>query len=280
MPRGERGGPALSWRCPVCRERLILSTDDRRWACGAGHSFDEAREGHVNLLLARHSRQPGDSPEMVRARRRFLASGAYSPLSAAIAQAVGSEHPGVVLDVGCGEGSHTRALSAPAVAGVDIAKTAVAAAARAHPSGMYAVASAADLPLADGVVDVAVAVFAPVIAAELARVIRPGGAVIIASPGPDHLEGLRRLVYPAAHAHEPKSPLGHPGDRFTEITSTSVRFPVVGSDAQSLRDLFAMTPYRWHAPPDIDARLAEAAARRFETIADIRISRYRRAPHR
>jgi 23S rRNA (guanine745-N1)-methyltransferase len=270
----------LSWRCPVCQERLILSTDDRRWACAAGHSFDVAREGHVNLLLARHSRQPGDSPEMVRARRRFLASGAYSPLSAAIAQAVGSEYPGVVIDVGCGEGSHTRALSAPVVAGVDIAKTAVAAAARAHPSGRYAVASAADLPLADGGVDVAVAVFAPVIAAELARVIRPGGAVIIASPGPDHLAGLRRLVYPAARAHEPRSPLGHPGDRFTEITSTSVRFPVVAADAQSLRDLFAMTPYRWHAPPDIDARLAEAAARRFETVADIRISRYRRAPHR
>ena len=50
------------------------------------HSFDVAREGYVNLLLAgqRRSRQPGDSPEMVLARQRFLATGAYDPMSEAI----------------------------------------------------------------------------------------------------------------------------------------------------------------------------------------------------
>src|SRR6266699_692524 len=250
-------GPArAAWRCPVCRELLALGDGGLRWACAAGHSFDVAREGYVNLLLAgqRRSRQPGDSAEMVGARRRFLATGAYDPLSAAVAAAVADARPRVVLDVGCGEGRHTRALAAAAVLGVDVAKAAVAAAARAHPGGQYAVASAA----------------------ELARVVRPGGTVVTAYPGPGHLAGLRALVYGDARPHELKPPLRGAGEWFPASGSTSVTFAVVVADVPSLSDLFAMTPYRWHAPPDIDARMAAAVSPRFETVADVRVTAYRR----
>ena len=98
------------------------------WVCQHEHSFDVAREGYVNLLLAgqRRSRQPGDSPEMVLARQRFLATGAYDPMSEAIAEVVAGERPGMVLDVGCGEGRHTRHLHALAARlAFDVAKSAV-----------------------------------------------------------------------------------------------------------------------------------------------------------
>jgi 23S rRNA (guanine745-N1)-methyltransferase len=38
------------------------------------HTFDAARQGYVNFLLAhkKHSKEPGDSPEMIKSRRRFL----------------------------------------------------------------------------------------------------------------------------------------------------------------------------------------------------------------
>jgi len=280
MRQHGRGPAGAAWRCPVCRELLALGDGGRRWACAAGHSFDVAREGYVNLLLAgqRRSRQPGDSAEMVGARRRFLATGAYDPLSAAVAAAAADARPGVVLDVGCGEGRHTRALAAPAVLGIDIAKAAVAAAARAHPGGWYAVASAADLPLHDATADVAVDVFGPVAAAELARVVRPGGTVVTAYPGPAHLEGLRSMVYGDARPHELKPPLRDAGEWFTETGSMSVTFTVVVTEVPSLRDLFAMTPYRWHAPPDIDVRIAAAGSPRFETLADVRVTTYRRVP--
>jgi 23S rRNA (guanine745-N1)-methyltransferase len=274
-----RSGPgtrAGTWRCPVCRDDLTLSEAERRWACPAGHSFDVAREGYVNLLLAgqRRSRQPGDSPEMVAARRRFLGTGAYDPLSAAVAHAVAAEQPRVVLDVGCGEGRHTRSISAPVVLGVDVARAAVAAAARSDPGGSYAVASASDLPLHDDSVDVAVNVFGPVIPGELARVVRPGGTVVAAFPAAGHLEHLRSMVYPDPHPHEVKPPLRDADEWFIQTGSLPVTFTLTVTDVAALRDLFAMTPYRWHAPPDMDNRIAAAISPCFETRADIQIATY------
>jgi 23S rRNA (guanine745-N1)-methyltransferase len=272
--QGTREAP---WRCPVCRDPLALADGGRRWACPAGHSFDVAREGYVNLLIAgqRRSRAPGDSQEMVSARRRFLASGAYDPLSVAVARTVAAEQPGVVLDVGCGEGRHTRVLAAPLVLGIDVARTAVAAAARADSVSWYAVASASDLPLADAAVDVAVNVFGPVFGEELARVVGPGGAVVMAHPGPAHLPALRALIYPDARPHEVKPPLRSTGE-FSQTGSQDVIFTVPLPDTASLHDLYAMTPYWWHGPPDIEERLARAASGLSETVADVRLTTYRR----
>jgi 23S rRNA (guanine745-N1)-methyltransferase len=273
---GEPATRAGTWRCPVCRDDLALSDAERRWVCPTGHSFDVAREGYVNLLLSdrRRSRQPGDSREMVGARRRFLATGAYDPLSAAVARAAADEQPRVVLDVGCGEGRHTRSISAPVVLGVDVAKAAVAAAARSDPDGSYAVASASDLPLQDDSVDVAVNVFGPVIAGELARVVRPGGTVIAAFPRAGHLEHLRSMVYSDPRPHAVKPPLRDAEEWFIQTASLSVTFTLALTDVAALRDLFAMTPYRWHAPPDMDDRIAAAVSPRFETLADIEVATY------
>ena len=58
--------------CPVCG--AALTREVRTLRCPAGHSYDLAKEGYVNLLPAnyRHSASPGDDREMVAARTRFL----------------------------------------------------------------------------------------------------------------------------------------------------------------------------------------------------------------
>lgn len=261
----------------MCRTRLGLLEAERRWACPVGHSFDVARTGYVNLLLAgpRRSRQPGDSAEMVVARHRFLSTGAFDPLSAAVTEAVRRERPAIVLDVGCGDGAHTKHLTAPLVLGIDVAKSALAFAARDHPAGRFAVASAADVPLDDGAAELVVNVFGPVFPAELARVVRRDGLVVAVHPGPEHLMSLRELVYEDARPHEVKPPLRAAARWFTEVETLALGFPIA-ADAALLDDLFAMTPYRWHAPPDIRARLSAAAQSGFETAADVRVTTYRR----
>jgi 23S rRNA (guanine745-N1)-methyltransferase len=281
--------------CPVCRQPL--EEEGGALSCEAGHAFDVAREGYVNLLLKRGSRAPGDSPEMVQARRRFLGTGLYDRFTDTLVHVVGRaalarhlmDPVGRVriLDVGCGEGHHTRRIAeaigtgAPGldavpidVLGIDVAKTAISIAARSHRRGAYAVASASEIPLETGSVDVALNVFGPVFPDELARVVRPGGVVVAAHPGPGHLGALRALVYADDRPHEVKDPLRASREWFARAGTVSVTFPITISDAATLTDLFTMTPYRWHADLDITERLSAEAARPggFVTDVDIVIS--------
>ncbi len=72
----QRAGNYFS--CPICGESL--EKGEKTCRCPKGHSFDIASEGYVHLLPRNrmHSDLPGDTKEMVAARRRFLESGAYA----------------------------------------------------------------------------------------------------------------------------------------------------------------------------------------------------------
>ena len=61
--------------CPVCQNPLIQN--GKNLSCEKNHSFDQAKQGYVNLLPVqfKHSKAPGDNKEMVVARRAFLDKG-------------------------------------------------------------------------------------------------------------------------------------------------------------------------------------------------------------
>ena len=62
----------MSYSCPLCH--APLSRGDNYYSCPQRHQFDLAKEGYVNLLPVqfKRSRDPGDSAEMMQARRAFL----------------------------------------------------------------------------------------------------------------------------------------------------------------------------------------------------------------
>ena len=64
------------WCCPLCGAPLA---GDNALKCPSGHSFDRAKEGYWHLLPVQNTRTkaPGDSREMVAARRAFLSAGYY-----------------------------------------------------------------------------------------------------------------------------------------------------------------------------------------------------------
>lgn len=74
--------------CPVCSSPLEASA--KTYRCLNNHSYDTAKEGYVNLLLAnqKHSREPGDSKEMLEARTSFLNKGYYKPLARSAASLI------------------------------------------------------------------------------------------------------------------------------------------------------------------------------------------------
>jgi SAM-dependent methyltransferase len=138
---------------------------------------------------------------MVAARAKVQEAGHFEPLTAALADSaarLGDPAPSVILDVGAGTGHHLASIlsALPESLGIalDCSLDAARRAARAH-ERIAAVRSDVwqQIPLADGSVDLALSVFAPRNGAELARVLRPGGALMVVTPAPEHLHELATL---------------------------------------------------------------------------------------
>jgi 23S rRNA m(1)G-745 methyltransferase (EC 2.1.1.51) len=70
--------PFTALACPL--DGAPLQRQGGSLRCPEGHCFDLAAQGYVNLLPVQNKRSldPGDSKEMVAARRRFLEAGHYS----------------------------------------------------------------------------------------------------------------------------------------------------------------------------------------------------------
>ncbi len=197
----------IALRCTVRSCGAPLVREGRRLACAAGHSFDAARSGYVNLLQPQDSRAraPGDPPAAVAARRRLLDAGAGEALLETLASVVaasGLPRGATALDLGAGEGYFLGSLATRFgldAVGVELSARAADLAARRYPGVLWLVVNAdRGLPLADGSVDLALSVDARRNPAECARVLAPGGRLVVAVPAADDLAELRAAVLGAA----------------------------------------------------------------------------------
>lgn len=260
----------MSFSCPLCH--APLNRRERAFICPQRHQFDIAKEGYVNLLPVQHkrSRDPGDSAEMMQARRAFLDAGHYQPLReklASLLQARLPEQAEAVLDIGCGEGYYTHAFAGIAsrhgaqTFGLDVSKAAIRAAARRYPQAMFCVASSHRLPFNDNSIDALVRIYAPCKAQELARVVKPHGIVLTAAPGPRHLLELKGLIYDDVQLHAPNA--GEiEGFSVVEQHSLAYEIDLTGQQAVAL---LQMTPFAWRAKPEVWEKLAVMARFRCQT---------------
>ncbi|MBA2287104.1 MAG: methyltransferase domain-containing protein [Ktedonobacteraceae bacterium] len=251
--------------CPLCGAGFMQ--EDRALKCANRHAFDIAREGYVNLLLGKAR---GDTREMLLARRNFLERDHYRPLSQAINEHIyqylggragrESEYGGcAILDVGCGEGYYSGNLvrnleqRLPAThircLGLDISKDAVKMAARrAHAGeGCFVVADVTErLVVADRSLHVLLNIFAPRNPAEFARVVVPGGMLLIAIPGPSHLLSLRStLKLLDIEKDKQRHVVAQFQDLFTLVTVSPVTYEL-HLHSQDIVNAVKMTPNYWH----------------------------------
>ncbi|MGP3944923.1 putative RNA methyltransferase [Streptomyces sp. 6N106] len=242
-------------RCPYCSGALTMAEGALR--CSQGHSFDVAKQGYVNLLRGA-AKFSADTAEMVAARADFLAAGHFAPIAGALAAlaretapAPTGGAPGCVVDIGGGTGYHlARVMSEfPGFEGVllDISKFAARRAARAHPRISAVVADAWDeLPFADGAASVVLNVFAPRNPAELRRMLRPEGVLLVVTPRPEH---LRELVEALGLLRVDEQKDERLADRFsahfTEVARERSRSTMT-LDHQAVPQLVGMGPNAWH----------------------------------
>lgn len=230
----------------------------------------------------KHSKDPGDTKQMVAARRAFLEAGCYEPfrrrLCELACEALAAVPAPAVLDAGCGEGWYTSALldalraagKEPEVCGFDISKFAVRAAAKRHKGIAFAVASAFSIPAAEASADLIVNVFAPIVPDELRRVVKPGGFLLLAVPTPRHLYGMKELLYDAPYENEYRE-TAYPG--FSLVCRETVADTIELTSPALIEALFSMTPYYWKTPPEGCERLRRASSLRTEIGFDFLLYR-------
>lgn len=263
----------MSYSCPLCH--APLTRRDNSYVCPQRHQFDMAKEGYVNLLPVQHkrSRDPGDSAEMMQARRAFLDAGHYQPLRDAICQHLATIPVETLLDIGCGEGYYTQAFAQHATQtwGLDVSKSAVRAGAKRYPLVNFCVASSQRLPFDDASMDVVVRIYAPCNPEELARVVRPGGWVVTATPGPRHLMELKGLIYDEVQLHAPHSEQ-LPGFELRKHDALAYPMTLRGDEAVAL---LQMTPFAWRAKPAVWESLQQQQA--FSCQTDFAVHFWQRA---
>jgi 23S rRNA (guanine745-N1)-methyltransferase len=194
----------MALACTVRNCWLPLRREGRAYRCDARHSFDIARQGYVNLLQPQDRRSPraGDSPASVDARASLLAAGiGVAALDAMRSRAAlllrGLPSP-VAVELGCGSGDLVGSLSSRgdvSGVGIDLSVAAVERAARQYPDTTWVVANAdRRLPIVDASTQLVLSLHARRNPTECARILRPGGMLLVAIPAADDLIELRALA--------------------------------------------------------------------------------------
>ena len=256
-------------RCGVCAADLEIAADARGAGCTTGHRFDVARQGYLNLL---GGPQPAhaDTASMVAARERVLAAGVFDPVDAAVAgfitrDARSLRSPATIVDAGGGTGHHLArlldALPGARGVGIDISVAAARRAARAHPRAASIVADTwAGLPIRTGVADAVTCLFAPRNMEEFARVLAPGGCLIIVTPDAEHLAAVReRYGLLGIEAAKDDRLLRAASGHVDLVERRRVRTSI-DADADLVADLIGMGPNAFHGRGETAEPLATEVA--------------------
>ncbi len=238
----------MNFLCPICKKELELSGNS--FVCPDRHTFDRAKSGYINLLPSSkmNSKTPGDSKEMVASRRDFLDKGYYAPLREAIAGKARELGASRYFDAGCGTGYYTAAVIDALgckCLGADISKFAVDIAAKREKRGVFAVASVYDLPIESESIDLITNVFSPMADTEYRRILKKGGHLLYAVPGPMHLFALKELIYESPYENDVSYPSY---DGFEETERIECSFDITLESSADIESLFTMTPYFWRTP--------------------------------
>ena len=298
-----RPGIVAALACPHDGGQLQLA--DRVLGCASGHRFDLAKQGYATLIRQPLTHQ-GDPAALIDRRVRVHRAGLLDALHQAVVAAACTAGPaarpaagpatgpaagpaagptagpppeGVVCDVGAGPGSYLAAVldAVPGQVGlaVDASRAAARRAARCHERAGAVVADVwQGLPLRSGSVSLLLDVFAPRDATEFARVLVPGGTLLVVTPQPEHLAELRGafdlLSVGPAKAEQLRAQLGA---AFEETARELVATTIDVTPAQAA-DLAGMGASGHHLDvATLDRRARELPARTSVRIA-VTLSRF------
>jgi len=267
-------------RCPICQASFSLRGAENEQGsvsliCAGQrkHCYDLSASGYTNFMPPGHT-DGGDAKAAVRARTEFLNTELYRTAAEELVKALQKQLPlgeEIVLDAGCGEGYYTQILAQNGYSclGFDLSKAAIDTSAKRlarseNGEGFFGVGSVFELPVADDSCAAIVNIFAPCAEDEFLRALRPDGILLVAYAGPDHLMGLKRVLYDTTKENEGRADLPK---KMRLIDEIRVHYSICVETQAQIQNLFAMTPYYWRTSPSDSEKLKDL--NRLETEVDM-----------
>lgn len=241
-----------NYRCPLCQQSLVLT--DKTFKCANNHSFDQAKQGYVNLLPVqfKHSKEPGDNKSMVQARRAFLDKGFYQPLvdNMLLLYKKYADLSAPLFDAGCGEGfyTHQHKTDNNSVYGVDIAKETIKIAAKRYQDCFFSVATLSDLPFENDYFGWIYSVYAPILEQEFSRILKSSGYLLTVTPAENHLFELKSLIYTKANKHDVSKEVI---ENLNLVEEQRLNYTMNFTNSDDVLNLLAMTPFAFKASSEV-----------------------------
>lgn len=251
---------------PMDGSALTLVDDNRRLVSESGHSFDIARQGYVTLAGGAGIRYVGDDSSMIHARESFLSGGHFAPFVEAVSNSVHlaldeanvpDDASPVICEVGAGTGYYLAHalddIENSRGIGIDVSVPAAKMLSKCHPRVGAVVADAwSRLPLRDASIDAITVVFAPRNASEFARVLKPGGQVIVLTADAGHLEELREpLGIIGVEKDKVQRMIDQAADNLVPVSDPEPIEFTMHLDQDSIASQIGMSPSASHIHPDV-----------------------------
>ncbi|MEK4387646.1 putative RNA methyltransferase [Solibacillus sp. FSL W7-1464] len=244
--------------CPICKQEIEISNEGKM-SCLSNHTFDVAKQGYVYMLNRPVQSMYGK--ELFDSRHMVIQAGIYDRLQAAIAREINVAQP-VILDTGCGEGSHLHRiceqLDRPVGVGIDISKEGIIAAAKYNPEELWCVGDLANSPFNEQSFDAILNILSPANYDEFKRLLKRGGKVIKVVPQENYLSELRKQAF--ADSDKESYTNAQTVERFkasfanTEVKRITYTVPL---EVHLVQNLLEMTPMGWHIDDKESIQLQE-----------------------
>ncbi|MEK3763898.1 MULTISPECIES: putative RNA methyltransferase [unclassified Solibacillus] len=233
--------------CPICKQQMNMS-DEGKMSCPLNHTFDVAKQGYLYMLNRPVQSMYGK--ELFESRHTVIHAGIYDKVQKAIASEIIQQNP-IILDTGCGEGSHLHRiceqLDGAVGIGIDISKEGIMAAAKFYNEQLWCVGDLANSPYNEQSFDAILNILSPANYEEFKRLLKPGGKVIKIVPQENYLMELRKQAF--ADSEKESYTNAQTVERFkTAFTHVEVKriTYTVPLEAHLVQNLLEMTPMGWH----------------------------------
>jgi len=271
--------------CPVCSSALKKTDNRKSFQCENKHLFDLSKQGYTNLLLShlKKSKHPGDTVEMVLARKEFLNRGHYEEVSNELNRLANeySDHTHHInySDLGCGEGYYTERVkrsfknNSITTCGIDISTPAIKSACKRDTSIQWLVSSASHIPITSASQDLASCLFFRFDAHEVARILKTDAILISANTGTEHLIELRQHLYNEVKTDKPEAKISNES-RLEHLKTVNIKHKIELNSQIEIEQLLTMTPHYWRVTQE--KKQALSTLDHLEVSLDIQFDIYRR----